>query len=275
MASSVLPPAAAPADGLVAPGTHVSGVRPFVELVTHLVRRNIDSSHRLTLLGWAWPLARQLAQLAALVFIFGSVLDLGIEHFPVFVFSGLVAWSWFSGGVTAATSSLLDQRHLIFQPRFPRLVLPIVAVSVPLVDVLLALPVLIVLAAFELGIEWTIVLLPLLVALQLALMSGLAWLLAAASVFSRDVPNLVAVALQILFYMTPVFYSLRAVPDQYASILSLNPMTVLVEGWRAALLGDPWPSVGRFAYVLGLSVALCVVGCAVFRRLSRRFVDAL
>jgi lipopolysaccharide transport system permease protein len=247
----------------------------FQEVVLHLVRREIDATHRMTLLGWAWPVARQLAQLAALVFIFGSVLDLNIDHFPVFVFSGLIAWTWFSTGLGTAATVLLDERHLVFQPRLPSAVLPIVSIVVPLVDVLLALPILLGMAVLETGLEWTIVVTPVLVVLQLALMAGIAWLISSVSVFFRDVPNLVAVVLQILFYMTPVFYGLRTVPDQYQWVLQLNPMTTLVEAYRAALLGAPWPSAGHFLYVAVLAIVLCIGGYVTFRRLSRNFADNL
>ncbi len=247
----------------------------FQEVVLHLVRREIDATHRMTLLGWAWPVARQLAQLAALVFIFGSVLDLNIDHFPVFVFSGLIAWTWFSTGLGTAATVLLDERHLVFQPRLPSAVLPIVSIVVPLVDVLLALPILLGMAVLETGLEWTIVVTPLLVVLQLALMAGIAWLVSSVSVFFRDVPNLVQVVLQILFYMTPVFYGLRTVPDEYQWVLQLNPMTTLVEAYRAALLGAPWPSAGHFLYVAVLAIVLCIGGYITFRRLSRNFADNL
>ena len=77
----------------------------FADVVTHLARRQVASMHRFTLLGWAWPVVRQLAQLAVLVFVFSTILDLGIAHFPVFVFSGLIAWSWFAGGVQQGTAA--------------------------------------------------------------------------------------------------------------------------------------------------------------------------
>jgi lipopolysaccharide transport system permease protein len=270
--ASPSPPAEA---ALIAPSVRRLTPGVFQEVVLHLVRREIDATHRMTLLGWAWPVARQLAQLAALVFIFGSVIDQGIPHFPVFVFSGLIAWTWFSTGIGTATTVLLDDRHLVFQPRLPAAVLPIVSIVVPLVDVLLALPILLVMAALETGVEWTIVVTPLLVVLQLALMAGIAWLVSSVSVFFRDVPNLVAVVLQILFYMTPVFYGLRTVPDEYQWVLQLNPMTTLVEAYRAALLGAPWPSVGHFLYVAVLAIVMCIGGYLTFRRLSRNFADNL
>jgi ABC-type polysaccharide/polyol phosphate export permease len=262
-------------QGLSSPGTRRLSAGLFKELVLHLVKREIDATHRMTVLGWTWPLVRQLVQLAVLVFIFGSVLDLGIEHFPVFVFSGLLAWTWFATGCSGATGSLLANRHLLFQPRLPPAVLPIVAVVVPLVDVLMALPVLLILVQIEGSIPATALFLPLLVVAQLVLMAGVAWLTAASSVFLRDVPNIVAVGLNVLFYLTPVFYGLHAIPEKYASLLKLNPMATIVGGYRAILLGEPLPGPLTIVYTVGLSLGLTALGFLVFIRLQNRFVDNL
>lgn len=232
-------------------------------------------THRMTVLGWAWPLVRQLTQLAVLVFIFSSVLNLGIENYPVFVFTGLIAWSWFAAGMTSASSSLLAQRHLLFQPKFPAVVLPVVALAVPLLDVLLALPVLVVLVATSQGLPSTIALAPLLLLVQFALMAGLAWMAAALSVFFRDIPNLIGVALMLLFYLTPVFYGIRNVPGEFRRLLQLNPLTTIVETYRAVLLGDPAPTAGRLAAVCVFSVLVAIVGFVGFQGVERRFVDYL
>jgi len=268
-------PRDASAVGLTSPRAASLSPGLFKELVLHLVKREIDSTHRMTVLGWLWPVVRQLAQLAVLVFIFGSVLDLGIEHFGVFVFSGLIAWAWFAGGTAAATSSLLTQRHLLSQPRLPPAVLPIVAVAVPLVDVLMAVPVLAVMLLFETGIPWTAVFVPLLILAQLVLMSGIAWLTSAGSVFLRDVPNIVAVSLNILFYLTPVFYGLHTIPEKYVNILDLNPMATIVETYRALLLGQPYPDLWAIAYTIVVSLGFMTVGYVVFNRLQHRFVESL
>lgn len=260
---------------LVLPARRRLHPRTFGEVVLHLVKRELDATHRMTVLGWAWPLLRQLAQLGILVFIFGSVINLKIPHYPVYVFSGLLSWTWFSTGIGAASTSLLDQRHLIFQPRFPSAVIPVVAITVPLVDLLVALPVLLVLVGAEQGITWTVVFIPLLVVLQLTLMTGIAWLVSAASVYFRDVPILIAVGLQIVFYMTPVFYSLQSVPERYARFLEANPMTTIVEAYRAILLGDPAPGILRFLAVLAVAVALVAVGIAFFRHRAMDFADSL
>jgi homopolymeric O-antigen transport system permease protein len=262
------PPAPLPAAG-------VASVARLRHLTLHLAKRELDVTHRMTALGWAWPLVRQLALLGVLVFIFSNVLELGIDNYATFVFTGLIAWSWFATGITAATASLVGQRHLLFQGRFPAVVLPVVALAVPLLDVLLALPVLLVLVATSQGLPWTIALVPLLIVLQFVLMAGLAWLAAALSVFFRDVPNLVGVGLLLLFYLTPVFYGLRNLPGKFQRVLQLNPLTTIVESYRAALLGDPAPGAGRLAAVVGFSILVAVVGLISFNRVQNRFVDYL
>jgi lipopolysaccharide transport system permease protein len=249
--------------------------RAFAALALHLTARQLKSSHHLTLLGWGWPVGRQLAQLAVLVFLFGKVLDLDVDNYPVFVFVGLLAWTWFSGGVSAAATSVLSQRHLVMQPRLPASVLPIVAVLVPLVDVLFALPVLVVMLALSTGLDWGLLACPLLLVVQLALVAGLGWLVAGVSVFLRDVPNLIGVALMILFYLTPVFYQRSLVPERFRWVFDLNPLTTIIEAYRSLLLGTPGPGIVRLGVVAAVSVSLLVLGRSVFARLAPRFADHL
>jgi len=265
--------AGAPEPVLRQAGARPLRARAFAGLVLHLVARRLKSSHHLTLLGWGWPVARQLAQLAVLVFIFGNVFDLDIENYPVFVFVGLMAWTWFSGAVSGAATSVLSQRHLVMQPRLPSSALPIVAVVVPLVDVLFALPVLILMLAVSTGVDWGLLACPLLLVVQLALVAGVGWLVAGVSVFLRDVPNLIGVALMILFYLTPVFYDRSRVPERFRWILDLNPMTTIIDAYRSLLLGTPGPGIVRLGVVTAVSISVLLLGQWVFARLAPRFAD--
>jgi lipopolysaccharide transport system permease protein len=257
-----------------------AGARPlrpqaFATLVAHLTVRELKSSHHLTLLGWAWPVVKQLAQLAVLVFLFDKIFDFNIENYPVFVFVGLMAWTWFSGGVAGAATSVLTQRHLVMQPRLPSAVLPIVAGAVPLVDVLFALPVLVLMLVLSSGLSWGLLACPLLLVLQFVLIAGLAWAVAGVSVFFRDVPNLVGVALMVLFYLTPVFYPPERVPERFRWVIDLNPVTTLIEAYRSLLLDVPGPSAARLAAVAAASVAIGLIGHRIFVRMAPRFADYL
>jgi lipopolysaccharide transport system permease protein len=243
------------------------------EVVTHLARRELESKHQLTLLGWAWPLTRQLAQLAVLVFIFSTVFDFGIENFPVFVFTGLIAWAWFSTGIGDAATSVASNRHLVQQSRVPTLAIPLVSVAVPLVDVLIALPVLLVMLALSDELRVTLLLCPLLLPIQFLLMAGIAWFASAAAVYFRDIPNIVFLGLTLTFYMTPVFYGRENLPSDYEWLLDVNPLGVLIGTYRAWLLGTPAPDAWVIAAVAVGSAVLAFLGYLFFRRLEPRFAD--
>lgn len=264
--------AQAPAPVVVRRGI---GFRRLRELVAHLFVRELAIAHRGTLLGWTWPLVRLLVQLGVLVFIFGHVVDLNIPDYPVFVLTGLIPWIWFSTGITNASSSLIARRDLVFQPNCPPLVLPVVSVGAPAFDVAVALPLLAALTVAAGTLQWTVVLLLPLFAVQLVLMLGIAWIVAPVSAYLRDVPNLVAVTVLILFYLTPVFYAISRVPERFHDVLLANPIGTLIESYRAVTLGDPFPPVGAFVAVVVGSFAIAAVGLWVFRRLEGGLVDEL
>lgn len=249
--------------------------RRLIDLVTHLAHRRLTSQHRFTVLGWLWPLLRQLAQLAVLVFLFSKIVDLGIDDYPAFVFTALLVWSWFAAALGAGAASLLTDRHLVFSPRFPVIALPLVAVAVPLIDMLLALPVLLVLLLVEGRLAWTALLFPLLVAAQYVLTAGLALASAAMNVFVRDVGNVVGVAVLLLFYVTPIFYGFKTVPDEYQWLLSVNPMTPVVNCARALLFDGVLPAARDVLMVAAYAGVSAVFGVWTFRRLQPRFVDEL
>lgn len=253
----------------------MSGVRRLHDLVLHLAVREIAAAHRFTALGWTWPLVRQLVQLGILVFVFTVVFDVGIDDYAPFVFSGLIVWSWFSVGIPAAARVLVDRRHLLFQPGFRSSSLPAVAVTVPLIDLLIAVPVLLGMLLVVGGIGPAALLFPVLIAIQAVLMLGLAWLTAALNVYFRDISHIVAVGVASLFYLTPVFYDLSQVPADYQWILELNPMAVIVEGHHEILIDGQVPDLLGLTAVTVFSALVAWAGLLVFRRLSPGFVDEL
>lgn len=259
----------------MAGGRLASEARRLTQLTIHLALREVSARHRFTTLGWLWPLARQLAQFAVLLLIFTSVVDLEIHDYPAFLLTGLVAWSWFSNGLTDGTGSLIAHRHLLFRPRCPAAVLPVAASAVALVDSLIALPVLLGIVAVSGDLAPSVLFLPVLAVIQLLLVCGLAWLASAASVYLRDVAQIVIVGLLLLFYLTPVFYETARVPDDYEWVIRLNPLTPLLEGYRDVLVDGHLPPALPIAEVAAASAAFALIGFLVFQRLRQGFVDEL
>lgn len=245
------------------------------ELVLHLTAHELSSAHRFSVLGWAWPLIRQLAQLGVLVFLFSHIVDLGLANYAVFVFSGLISWTWFATSVETASTALIGNRHLVLQPRFPPAVLPVVSVALGFVDSLIALPILVGMTVASGDISWKIAFLPVLFAIQFALTCGIALIASVLTVYLRDVRGLIAVGLTLLFYLTPVFYDAHRVSSRFESVLRINPLTTLLQGYRALLLGSGFPPAGAIAWLIGATLLFFVAGTFTFRRLSGGIVDEL
>ena len=256
-------------------GVPVSGRARLRELILHLTTHELASTNRFTVLGWAWPLIRQLAQLGVLVLLFSRIVDLGVGNYAVFVFAGLISWTWFATSVDVATAALIGNRHLVMQPRFPPAVLPVVAVTVGFVDCLIALPVLLVMTILTGDIDVKFLVLPALFAVQFVLTCGVALIVSVVTVYLRDVRGIVTVGLTLLFYLTPVFYDVGRVPDRYQTLLYLNPLTTLLEIYRWALIGSDFPPSWTVAWLLGATALVAILGVLTFRRLAGGVVDEL
>ena len=179
------------------------------DLVRHLVVREFHLRYRRSVFGWLWAIGQPLARLLVLSFVFTRIIDLDVPNYPVFLFTGLIAWSWFSQGVQSATTSVVDRRDLLHRPGVPRSVIPVVAVLSDGLDYIASLPVLAAFVLFSGGIPATALALPLFVIPQVLLTIGIGFALCSANVFVRDVKQVVVVAVLLGFYVTPILYKRR------------------------------------------------------------------
>jgi lipopolysaccharide transport system permease protein len=252
------------------------GPRYSWDLVTHLVGREFRLRYRRALFGWLWAVGSPLARLVILTFVFTKVLPLDIPNYPVFVFSGLIAWAWFSAGLSSATSSAVDRRDLLFRPGLPRAAVPVVSVLTDGLDYFAALPVLAIFIVAGGGIPVTALLLPVVLVVQLMLTLGLGFALCSANVYFRDIRLFVDIATLLGFYLTPVFYNSEAVVQANPLIFELNPMARLLAAYRAILLPPGHlPEIGPFLALTAFCAAVFLGGYALYAKTSPSFVDEL
>ena len=246
------------------------------DLLIQLVGRDLKLRYRGSFLGVAWSLLNPLAQLLVFSFIFRSVLPLNIPNYTMFLFIGLLAWSWFQVSLMGAATIVVDSRTLIKQPIFPVAILPIVVVTANLLHFLLALPVML-LFLWLAGISFAlpIIMLPVIIALQMLLTLSLSYWVAALNVFFRDVQHLVGVFLFLFFYLTPIFYNADVIPKKYQFLYNLNPLLQLLDAYRIILLDGSWPVVKSLLLVAASSLACLFLGYHLFKRASHHFVEEL
>jgi len=247
------------------------------ELLAFLIWRDISIRYKQTILGSAWAILQPLLLMLIFTFVFrrfvgGNIRDIHVPY-PVFVFAGLIPWTLFSQGYAQAALSLSNQQHLLTKVYFPRLFIPVAAASVFLVDLGYSLGIYaFVLLYYRVMPSWTIVFLPLLIVLTLIATLSLGVMLAALTVFYRDVRHIVPFLTQILMFLTPVIYPVSALPAKYHQLLALNPMFGIVVAYRAAIFGDDW-HWSIIAISTTSAIASFLFAIFYFRRTERQFAD--
>jgi lipopolysaccharide transport system permease protein len=263
------------------PGWRLVDVRElwrYRELFLQLTWRDIAVRYKQTALGVLWVVLQPLAMMAAFTLFLarvGGIAD-SVEHYPLFVLTGLLAWGFFSGAIAAAASSVVGNQGLVTKVYFPRLIIPASAAAVALVDLVVGLSMLVLaMLYFAVAPSVTILLVPVLVVLLAVAAFGVGTLLAALTVEFRDFRYVVPFCLQFWMFITPTIYMpIESLGPVSRSVLPLNPAYGLILNFRNALLGLPLDG-----YSLGISslvaVTVCVVGIAYFRRVERTFADAI
>lgn len=246
------------------------------DLLRELVGRDMKLRYKRSFLGIVWSLLNPLLQLLIYYFVFALLLPLNIPHYISFLFTGVLVWNWFHSSVVFATGAIVDNRDLIRRPGFPIAILPTVTVTSHLIHFLIAMPILLIFLIVDVGrITGALAALPLVVAVQFIMTLSLAYLVATSHVRFRDTQYLLSVVLQLLFFVTPIFYDMTSIPERYRSLLNLNPMVHLVDAYRAILIHGEWPDPVSLGILAGGSMLLLAIGYMIFVRASYHFVEEL
>jgi lipopolysaccharide transport system permease protein len=247
-------------------------------LVVLLGRRDITVRYRQTVLGTLWIFAGALVTAGLFSFVFGRIADLPTGGVPYFVFSyaGLMAWNLFSQGLTSASTSLNPNASLISKIYFPRLVLPLSAFTSTLLNTVMSFGIMLVLLAiYDVGITLQILLLPAWLALGVLLALGIGLVLTSFSVAYRDINFVTPVLVSLLLYLSPVAYSLAAVPASLRDAYLLNPIATIIEGCRWSLIGGNLPPAWAITYAVACSALAFVAGLVVFARREAGLADVI
>jgi homopolymeric O-antigen transport system permease protein len=249
----------------------------YRELLYFLTLRDIKVRYKQTLMGAAWVVIQPLMTMLIFTLVFNKFARLDTKDipYPLFAYSGLLVWSFFSTAVTSGTNSLINNSHLITKVYFPRVFIPAAAVGAGLVDLGIASLLLIALAIYY-GVSpsWEALLLPGFVVLAAMLALGTGMLVSALTVKYRDLRHALPFIMQFWMFASPVIYPTSIVPAQWRWILLINPMTGILEGFRAALTGQAfaWTLIAVSAVA---AATLLAVAFYVFRGLEDTFADVI
>lgn len=246
------------------------------QLLAAFVRKDFDVRYSGSVFGVLWTQLYPLLLLGVYTVVFSVIFENSIPRFPLFLFVGIALWNFFSSSIMMATGSVLANGNLISKVAFPREVVTISVVLMALIDLGMSHFILVLGALlFGVGLAWSWLALPLIVALMATLCTGLGLALAAAAVYMRDVRFFVDVGVLLLMFLSAVFYSASSVPSSVSWMVDLNPLAAAISAYRDAFLDGVWPSAQEWLMLGVPAIVALWLGIEVFDRSQRGFPDAL
>lgn len=250
----------------------------YKELLYFLTWREIKVRYKQTIMGASWALLQPLFTMVVFTLIFGGLAKMPSEGipYPVFSYSGLLLWIYFSNSVTSSGNSFVNNPALISKIYFPRLYIPTSSCLSGLVDYGIAMIVLVfMMVYYNLFPGMSIILAPLLVIVTFLLASGIGYWFSSISVKYRDVRFILPFFIQLFMFITPVIYPSNIVSEKYNWLLYLNPMTGLIDAHRAVLLGHLPVNPTSLMISILMSVLIFITGIMYLKRTERYFADLI
>jgi lipopolysaccharide transport system permease protein len=249
----------------------------YRELLLQLVKRDLALRYKQTVMGFAWAVFTPLVNTAVFSVIFTRVapVDTGVPY-PLYAFCGFLFWNFFASSLRFAAVSLTSNMTLVTKVYFPREILAFSAVVVCLVDLVVGSSVLIgLMAYYRVPVTAALGLAPIILLCQLAFTAGMSLALAMMNLFYRDVKYLFEVVLTVWMFATAVMYPIDRVGGRLASVLALNPMTGIIDAYRAVLLHGQLPDPVSFGWALGVSLITLSAAWWAFHAAEFRFAESI
>jgi lipopolysaccharide transport system permease protein len=249
----------------------------YRELLFFLTWRDVKVRYKQTALGAAWAILQPLFMMIIFTIFFGrlaGVASAGIPY-PLFALAGLVPWTFFANAITASGNSLVGSANLITKVYFPRLIVPAAAMLAGLVDFLLAFMMLVLMMVYyRVTVTVQILFLPVLILLTALFSLGVGTWMSALNVKYRDVRFALPFLIQLWLFVSSVILPSTSIPQKWRWLLMLNPMSGIIEGYRAALFGLPfdWPALGIAS---ALTIVVLLYAIYAFGRVERSFADII
>jgi lipopolysaccharide transport system permease protein len=249
----------------------------YRELFWVLTSRDIKVRYKQTVLGAAWAIIQPFMTMVVFSIIFGGFAKMPSDGFPypVFVYAGLLPWTFFANSLTRSGSSVVGSAHLISKVYFPRVIIPLSSVGANIVDLAIS-TVLLLLIMLYYGVAWSTNLLvaPLLLVLVVFIALGVGTFISALHVAYRDLGYVTPFLVQLWMYATPIIYPASLVPEKWRVLFYLNPMTGIIEGFRSAFLGTPF-NLWQIGLSLSMAIVLFLAGVFYFKKVERGFADVI
>ncbi len=249
----------------------------FKDMVFELTHRELRGKYKGSILGFMWTYVNPLAQILVYTFFFSHILRSGIESFYIYLIVSMFPWNMFTGGVLQGLGSIRNQSELVKKVYFPRQILPIVYLIVNCVNMLISFGIIysiLLISGWGIDIRLQGWLLAAII-FEFFFALGLALMLSAVEVYFRDIEHIFSVLMMIWMYVTPMFYSLSIVPEEYLPVFKCNPMIYIIGIYQQVLYYKTAPAPEYLIKAALSALAAMIIGWFVFDKLEKRFAEEL
>lgn len=248
----------------------------YRELLKTNIKKEVRGKYKGSWLGVLWTFLNPLLMLAVYAFVFPYILRVNVENYTIFMIVALIPWNFFTTAVQSGSGCVVANGAILKKVYFPREIIPISITISQLVNFLITCLIMFAFIVFSgVGFSIHILLLPILILIEFILILGINFILSAITVFVHDVDHFVNVALTLGFYATPIVYLSTMLPAKFQWAMTVNPMAVLVEAYRAVLYNHQYPSFIALIIWGVLSLLILILGYLIFKKLEKSFVEEL
>jgi len=245
----------------------------YRELIWALALKELKIRYKRSILGFLWALLNPMLLMLVLTAVFSTMMPMQQVHYPVFLLSMLLPWTFFSQSLSYAAESIVGNGDLIKKVRVAKLVFPVAAVVSNMINLLLSMiPLALIVLAMRHPFHLTWLYLPVPILALTILTLGATFFFAAVNVYYRDVSHILQILLQVWFYVTPIIYSLEYIPQKYRIYFKLNPIIYVMNGFRLGVYYGMLPTWESVAASFLCAFAALYLGFSVFRRRQHEFV---
>lgn len=249
----------------------------YREMIISLVKRDLKSKYKGSVLGFFWMILNPLLQLCVYTIVFSVIMRMDIDKYYLFMFVAFIPWLFFSTCLSGGTGAVFNQQDMVKKIYFPREVLPISFAISQFVNMLLSF-VVVFAAVFISGITISLqalLCLPVIMIIEFILCLGITYITSALDVYFRDMGYMMNIVAMALVYLTPVFYSETMVPEKFRSLFYLNPMTSITIAYRDILYYGRMPQLRDLRLATLIGIVVLILGHVIFWKLQKHFIEEL
>jgi len=250
----------------------------YSELIKTLVAKDLRVRYTNSVLGYAWTWLDPVMSMFTFILVFDIMLSIKVEHFPVFLLSGLIPWTFFSSSVISSVGSILNNAGLIKRVYYPREIFPLTIILSDGINMLFSLLLLIpVVLAFGLQITPKLLLLPIPTIFLFILTFGISLIVSSINVFLRDMSYIAPFVIRLWFFVTPIFYTIDGhIPEKYVNIyILLNPMAVIISLYRTSLMNYSFPALQHMLIAFSTCFLVFIIGYEFFKKIEDTMVKRI